>query len=279
MKELFILDLDGTSLTSDKTILPSTKEAVKIIKKNNGEVAVATGRTQMTSLKYAKELDVSHLIETNGTKITNLKDGSIIFKDFMDRELIDLLIVFLEEFADGTILYTDQALITINLDFNSPKYKKYFELYDELLVAGKSFFKFKNNEEFKKSNLVSKLDEVAKIIAVSSPEKKGTLYDELDLVFNNKLNLSLGNASEIEINSSSNSKWNAIKILKQELNCKDVISFGDGYNDIAMLQNSKIGVAMGNAMEEIKLFADEVTDSNVEEGIYNFIKKYYKIEE
>ncbi len=276
MKELFIFDLDGTALTHEKIISPSTKEAIKIIKENNGQVAVATGRIHMTCLEYAEQMGISYLIETNGTKVSNIKDGTVIFEEHMDRKLINLLINFLEEFAHGTIIYTKEAIIIIGMNKEKTN-KKIISAYETFLTQGKNYFYFKDVEEFNKSDLTNRLDQVCKIITVSNAKEKGSLYDELESVFDKKLNISSGNTNELEINSVSHSKWNAIKILKEKLECDKVISFGDGYNDIAMLKNSDVGVAMGNAFEEIKMFADEVTDSNSEEGIFNFIKKYYKI--
>lgn len=53
-----------------------------------------------------------------------------------------------------------------------------------------------------------------------------------------------------------------LNILKE-----DIISFGDSYNDIEMLLNSGIGIAMGNSCEELKEIADYITLSNDENGV------------
>ena len=53
-----------------------------------------------------------------------------------------------------------------------------------------------------------------------------------------------------------------------------MIAFGDGQNDAGMLKYCGIGVAMGNAIDEVKAIADEVTLSNEEDGIAHTLKKY-----
>ena len=55
------------------------------------------------------------------------------------------------------------------------------------------------------------------------------------------------------------------------------MAFGDAQNDIPMIEFAGLGVAMGNACEELKAIADEVTLSNNEDGIAHTLKKYYEI--
>ena len=54
---------------------------------------------------------------------------------------------------------------------------------------------------------------------------------------------------------------------------KDVVAFGDGSNDVEMLKEVGMGVAMGNAVEELKVVADMVTDSIGEDGVWKACKK------
>lgn len=55
---------------------------------------------------------------------------------------------------------------------------------------------------------------------------------------------------------------------------EEIMAFGDGRNDTAMLQEAGLGIAMSNAVEEAKAAADEVTLSNDEEGVAAAIEKY-----
>ncbi|MGJ8739042.1 HAD family hydrolase, partial [Zobellia laminariae] len=81
-----------------------------------------------------------------------------------------------------------------------------------------------------------------------------------------------------EVAPKSVSKLSAIKSLLQEgESLEHVISFGDNYNDIEMLQHSGHGVAVGNAREEVKAVAHAVTLSNTENGVADYIKKHLVI--
>ena len=55
------------------------------------------------------------------------------------------------------------------------------------------------------------------------------------------------------------------------------MAIGDNVNDIQMIENSKIGVAMDNSWDEIKLRADYITKSNDEDGVVEAIEKFCKI--
>lgn len=56
------------------------------------------------------------------------------------------------------------------------------------------------------------------------------------------------------------------------------MAFGDGHNDIDMLEYVHIGIAMGNANDEVKKHADDITDDIDQDGIYNALKKYHIID-
>ena len=57
---------------------------------------------------------------------------------------------------------------------------------------------------------------------------------------------------------------------------EDTISFGDGQNDLSIIKFAGLGVAMGNAVEELKNAANEVTLSNDEDGIAVVVERYLK---
>jgi hypothetical protein len=54
----------------------------------------------------------------------------------------------------------------------------------------------------------------------------------------------------------------------------EVISFGDGHNDLSIINYAGIGIAMGNAVEDLKQAANDITLTNDEDGIYYSLKKY-----
>lgn len=78
-----------------------------------------------------------------------------------------------------------------------------------------------------------------------------------------------------DVFNKSNDKANGIELMMDKIHFKweDVIAFGDSTNDILMLEKADIGVAMGNATDYVKGFANFSTTSVYEDGIYNGIQK------
>ena len=76
------------------------------------------------------------------------------------------------------------------------------------------------------------------------------------------------------------SKTSAIEFMcrKFDIQKSEVLAIGDNYNDINMIEFAGLGVAMGNAPEEVKQCADGITLSNDEDGVAESIKKYILFE-
>ena len=79
----------------------------------------------------------------------------------------------------------------------------------------------------------------------------------------------------IEIHNNEINKYEGIKLIanKEKVENKNIICFGDGLNDVDMIEKSGIGVAMDNALSEIKQRADFTTLSNNNEGIKYFLEQ------
>lgn len=82
--------------------------------------------------------------------------------------------------------------------------------------------------------------------------------------------------NNIEVNIAEANKGNALRVLCRhlDLDLSEVVAFGDGTNDMTMIQAAGIGVAMGNAVPELKEKADYVTACNEEDGVAVFLEQY-----
>ena len=80
----------------------------------------------------------------------------------------------------------------------------------------------------------------------------------------------------VDITAKGNTKQNGIDEFIKHFGFKleETMAFGDGGNDIGMLRHAGIGIAMGNAKDDVKASADYVTDSVDEDGIFNAMKHF-----
>lgn len=100
-------------------------------------------------------------------------------------------------------------------------------------------------------------------------------FEELEFLI---MQDSFSNDKWFDILIKGNSKYDSIlKISKIEnIQNDNIICFGDGLNDIDMLKKTGVGVAMSNALEEVKNASNFVTLSNDEDGVIEFLKEYLK---
>lgn len=114
-----------------------------------------------------------------------------------------------------------------------------------------------------------------KIMLMCTKSSADAIYPILINQFDKHMKIYRSNDTLIELAPKTVSKLSAIKLLlKDNESLEDVISFGDNYNDIDMLQYSGIGVAVENAREEVKAIADHTTLKNTEHGVAHFIKQH-----
>lgn len=117
-----------------------------------------------------------------------------------------------------------------------------------------------------------------KIMLMCTKESADKLMQQLITLLGTKLNIYRSNDTLIELAPKSVSKRSAIEeILLPKLSIKDVIAFGDNYNDIEMLRAAGCGVAVANARDEVKAIADHITLANTAHGVADFIQRHLVI--
>ncbi len=114
-----------------------------------------------------------------------------------------------------------------------------------------------------------------KVMLMGTKSSSDAIFPILQNQLGQALQVYRSNDTLIELAPKSVSKLSAIKLLLTlNESLADIISFGDNYNDIEMLQYSGIGVAVGNAREEVKAIANHITLKNTEDGVAHYIKQH-----
>ena len=119
-----------------------------------------------------------------------------------------------------------------------------------------------------------------KVMCMGSKEALDIVMESLTLAFPDELHLYRSKDTYIEIASKEISKLTGIKTLLDHkypnLTLENCIAFGDNYNDIEMLSAVKMGVAVQNAKEEVLQIANDITDTNHNDGVAKAILKHIK---
>ncbi|WP_111937475.1 Cof-type HAD-IIB family hydrolase [Clostridium paraputrificum] len=264
MFKLIALDMDGTLLKGDNTISQETKKAINLAKEKGIKIVITTGRPIQGVMNYLEELDLinddEYVITYNGSSVYNTKTlepiirNGITGKDFKDiYKLSKSLGVEFHGFIDECCIapkenkYTETETLHNNIDV------KIIDIENDI-----------NDNDFIIKAMIldekEKLDEAVKNIPKEYFEKYNALRT-VSFIF--------------EFMNKDCSKSNALKALCKHLDISpnEVIAFGDGDNDIDMLQFAELGVAMGNSSHYVKSKADYITLSNEEDGIADVIYK------
>ena len=241
-RKYIFFDIDGT-LTDDNPggkILESTFRTLNQLKANGHFVAIATGRAQYMAMDVAKEAHIDCLVTDGGNGITLHNELQYIKPiDFVQaNRVIDQCIEYHYPFAvalkNEAILYTNQK--------NQSKQRLPTKLIED------------ENIDFHQVKEIFKI-----FISCSEEEEKLLDLGTLDYMRYFKGQVIVEPAEKYQ------GILEMVHLLKG--NEKDIVVFGDGLNDISMIQKAPLGIAMGNAIDEVKEVADFVTKRNDDDGI------------
>jgi len=261
MIKLVVLDMDGTLLQSNYELSDNSKKAIALLKEKNIKVAIATGRPTELLKEYISELDLDgYHITCNGSVIYNQKEDSYLHFDVLDSALVEYVVEYAKENHVDILLFGKGYI----LSNNNERYQ-FFTSRNQLLA------------EHDRSNLILmdeyKMDiegkDFNKILLVEpNKDKYNTIVNSLKRF--DTIEITQSKKAFIDIGPRYTSKGNAVQILSEYYNIdvQDVLAIGDQYNDISMFAVAGIGVAMGNATDDVKQYADEVAKSNDEDGVY-----------
>lgn len=264
MTKMIVVDLDGTILDKSRNISLKTKEYLKFLKNKGYIIVIATGRIYAAALKVTDEAEFSdYIITDTGSCIYNMKDRSQIFKktipEYLARKIID---------------YYNDDYRYIDICGKNKIYKYTDENENNEIVKSikdKDYI-FDNYKDIYSINIAMKTNNSVLI-----------LYKQLIKEFSDlEVGIMQDSFSEriwINIMPKGCSKYSAIQRLTEylDISTNDVIAFGDGLNDIEMLEKCGRGVALHNALDKVKEKADDITkyDHN-NDGVIRYLEDYLK---
>ncbi|WP_342463140.1 Cof-type HAD-IIB family hydrolase [Ureibacillus sp. FSL K6-8385] len=252
MKKVLFFDVDGTLYNSKKQLPPSAKEAIFKAKRNGYEVAIATGRAPFMIQPILKELEIDTFVTFNGQYV--VYKNEVIFTDSVPKEDLSKILEFGSERNHPAVFIDDRKMIA-----TAPGNKKIEESLKSLRYPYP-----KINPHFYKDNVVYQT-------LIFMEENEETIYHQ---TFSN-VKFVRWHPYSCDILPKNGSKARGIqKVLeKMDVPIENAIAFGDGLNDIEMLQAAGIGVAMGNAKEQVKEVADVVGGHVDDDGLAKVMKQ------
>lgn len=286
MYKLAAIDLDGTMLNQYGIVTQRTKEAIQKVQQQGIEVVIASGRPTDSVKTIAKEIESEkYFISGNGAIIYDIANDEIIYENILKKQKTLDIIKICEENSIYYNIYTDKEIIAKSLQCNVLYYHK------ENL-----------NKEEKNKTRINIVENIYDYIS-NRDEKivKITICDSHPVIFNSIMR-KLKEIDEIEvlevshmsrkmirqgtedipieyfyteISAQNVDKWNAIEFLKDkmQIETEEIVAIGDNINDKKMIENAGLGIAMGESTPVIKEVANQITDSNIDDGVAKVLEK------
>lgn len=259
--KVIISDLDGTLLNAEHTISDYSKKVVRQLAEHDIRFIIATGRHLRDASKIKEKLGVNaYLITSNGATVAD-EAGNLIYQASIPSEVVkDILSIEVEEGVYKNLYQGDHWL----MEENDKVFDEYYQEGDFAftLCRFEDRYGHPTNKIFFTTKDYRKLEEVAKIVS----EKHGDIVD-----------LTFSMPECLEIMPKGVNKGAAILETLNLLGVsKDhVIAFGDGMNDVEMLQVVGKGYLMGNATPKLveSLPKHEMIGKNSEDGVARHIEK------
>ena len=270
-KGIIALDLDGTLLNSKKELSEGNLAALKKAADAGWEIVPTTGRFYGGMPDFIRGLPFVHYaITINGAYVEDLLEGNQIYtaempyKQAIDiMKYLDELPVIYDCYMDNDAFMTEDLKAKVDEIVENPRIRKMFYDLRKPVPELKEFLENRGQD-------VQKIQFFTK-----DANLRLELLEDLPKVFEN-IAVSSSSPQNIEINQAKATKGLALIALAEYLGLdrSKTIAMGDGLNDISMLEEAGIGIAMANGCDEALDAADWVTSHCDEDGVAKAIEKY-----
>lgn len=269
--KIILLDLDGTLLNSQKKISAANFDALQQAAQNGVHIVPCTGRFFRGMPQVVRELPfIRYAITINGAEVLDIPENKVLYNAEIDASradevfaLLDTLPVIYDCFQDGW------GWMERSMQERAAQYVSSQHTLDMIqnLRDGVEDFRDVMRKRGRGVQKIQMFFADMEVRAQSFPMLTQALPD---LVVTSSI------VNNIEINSPLAQKGLALHALCQALDVsiEQTMAFGDGLNDISMLQAASLGIAMGNADADVKAAADFLTDSNDCDGVATALKAF-----
>ncbi|MEW7865937.1 sugar-phosphatase [Aeromonas diversa] len=265
MYKLIALDMDGTLLNHQKQISARNKAAIAAARQQGVTVVLASGRPLEGMSAYLEELGMTgeedYVICYNGTLVQRAADRSVIrSQSLRGRDASHIASLAAGLGVNVHAFSPVRGLITPALNH----YTEHESRLNDLPITLLDFAELSPEEE------------ILKVMLVDPPELLAPAIARLPAELHREYTVVQSAPFFLEIMNRESHKGAGVAALAEHLGLTQgqVICMGDAGNDSHMIEYAGLGIAMGNATEELKAMADHITASNDEDGVALAIERF-----
>jgi len=243
-------DIDGTLVSFKTNTVPeSAKQALHKLREKGIKIIVATGRS-ITAIDHIKDLNFDGYICFNGGYCQTI-DGKVLYRNAINEDDIKSLLNYsIANEVSFALMYENK----VQINDVTPEIAA---MYAHLNLAVPPLIN-RDDVDFNsvlQANIFLGPDKEPEFMKNIMPNSTSARWTSLFA----------------DVNAKGLSKKKGVEIFCEyfDISITETMSFGDGGNDIHMLESTKIGIAMGNANDNLKEIADYITQDADADGIWN----------
>lgn len=265
MIKMVATDIDGTILGESFKFSPAVVECIKKLSASGVKVVLVTGRMHLAAQKLAQKLGLTTpIVSYQGGMIKEQgENGRTLYQKTLDPQRAKEVITWAKENNVHINLYMNDVLYVENDDIAIKRY------------TGERFIPYEvcnfDNIEIKNVN---------KILAIDfNDAQRVTGWVSALQIKMPELYIVKSTPYFCEISNCEAKKSCAVEFLSKYwgIDKNEILAIGDQNNDIELLKSAGIAVAMGNATDELKTYADYITDTIDNDGFVKAVEKFCKI--
>ncbi len=270
---MIAIDLDGTLLSPKGEVTPRTKAAIHRALKAGLLVCFATGRNWTESRMVLEAVEhYSSAVFVGGAMVIDTEKEITLHRQLMESKLAaDICRVF-EDAGHAALALQDTAIVGFDylMTANVPLSHS-TEHWTKVTSAKVQFVPRLSEHPHPHTVRVGIVAEPAEVTKV----KKTLEAKFAERIVTQSIFVPVHNVDVLEVFDPSVNKWQGLlQVAKHhKIDPKQIIAVGDDVNDLAMIKDAGLGVAMGNAKPEVKAIAKRVIKANAEEGLAEFLEE------
>ncbi len=271
-------DIDGTLINNEHKVTDYTREIVQKVRQQGVEFVIATGRNYDSAVEVAAQLGIPNgemgIVSLNGLRVENPLTGYSEHGRTMTFEECRKFEVIGRKYHMG-VLYCLEDIIYYHMDDLSFQDYELGVDEDRMTFFNDRATTLKINGLDDIKHIFDEGQEILKMVYIQNGDYTELVKERVAAEFDEDFVLLVVGFGWAEIMHHDVNKGDALVkyAATRGIKPEEILSFGDSDNDLTLIERCGCGVAMANARENLKAIADDIADSNDDNGVANYIVK------
>lgn len=261
MYKLVAIDIDDTLLDHDGRITPATRAALEQAAARGVIITLATGRMFASASEVAKQLGIGvPIITYQGALIKHAGSGEVLYERHVPADAANRIYRHCLETGLHLQAYVDDRLYVAEAN---DKARAYSANSNVPFVVPPDFAAIVREPQ-------------TKMLIIDEPAVLDGVKDHFHRLFGDTVQITKSKPHFLEFTHPEGTKGNALRFLAARfgVDMEETVAIGDSWNDRDMLEAAGLGVAMGNAVPELKAVAGYIAPANDQEGVRHVIERF-----